>query len=91
MRAQTVKSGHRLKPLGVLVKTPQPIQDLRVDMPTIGPATIKGVTDAGLEGIVIAAHRVLVLDPEEVRRMADEAGIFVTAREISGVQASLGN
>lgn len=83
MRAQIAKTGRRLKPLGVLVKTPQPIQDLRVDMPAIGPDTIKGVVDAGLVGVAIAARRVLVLDPEEVRRRADEAGIFVTARKIS--------
>lgn len=83
MRAQVAKTGRRLKPLGVLVKTPQPIQDLRVDMPAIGPDTIRAVADAGLLGVAIAARRVLVLDPEEVRRRADEAGVFVTARDIS--------
>jgi len=82
MRAQVAKTGRRLKPLGVLVKAPQPIQDLRVDMPAIGPKTIRGIVDAGLEGVAIAAHRVLVLDPEEVRRVADEAGVFVTARDL---------
>jgi len=84
MRAQAAKSGRRLRPLGVLVKAPQPIQDLRVDMPAIGPKTIQGIVDAGLVGVAIAAHRVLVLDPEEVRRVADEAGVFVTARELTG-------
>ena len=84
MRAQAAKDGRRLKPLGVLVKAPQPIQDIRVDMPAIGPDTVAGVADAGLQGIAIAAARVLVLNPEEVRRLADEAGVFVTARQIDG-------
>lgn len=90
LRAQAARDGRRLKPLGVLVKAPQPIQDIRVDMPAIGPETVEGVVNAGLVGIAIAARRVLVLDPEEVRRRADEAGIFITAREISGAGESTG-
>lgn len=73
--------------MGVLVKCPQPIQDLRVDMPTIGPRTIQGAAAADLEGVAIAARRVLVHEPEEVRRLADEAGLFVVARELPGTQA----
>jgi len=69
-------------PKGVLVKCPQPIQDLRVDMPTIGPTTIEGAIAARLEGVAIAAGRVLVYRPEEVRRLADEAGLFVVARPV---------
>jgi len=88
MRAQASDAGRRLKPLGVLVKAPQPIQDLRVDMPAIGPDTVKGIVDAGLLGIAIAAHRVLVLDPEEVRRAADKAGVFVTARALPAAARS---
>lgn len=70
------------EPRGVLVKCPQPIQDLRVDMPTIGPDTVRGASVAGLKGIAIAAHKVLVLEPEAVRRLADERGLFVTARDL---------
>lgn len=73
-------------PKGVLVKCPQPIQDLRVDMPTIGPKTVEGAIAARLEGIAIAAERVLVYQPEEVRRLADEAGLFVVARPMPSSQ-----
>lgn len=83
LREKAAENGRKLKPMGVLVKCPQPIQDVRVDMPTIGPDTVRGAVKAGLVGIAIAAHRVLVLEPEEVRRLADEAGIFVVARDIS--------
>jgi len=51
---------------GVFVKRPKPGQDLRFDMPAIGPATVERVAAAGLIGIEIAAGSVLLLDPEAV-------------------------
>ena len=36
---------------GVLAKAPKPIQDLRVDMPVIGPRTVEMAAAAGLAGI----------------------------------------
>lgn len=35
---------------GVLAKTPKPIQETRVDLPTLGPATVRGAARAGLAG-----------------------------------------
>ena len=51
-----------LPPGGLLFKAPKPGQDLRVDMPTIGPETIRAAADARLDGIVNAADGVLMLD-----------------------------
>lgn len=62
---------------GVLAKCPKPMQDLRVDMPTIGPRTIEAVIEAGLAGIAITAGQVMIVDREAVVRRADEAGIFL--------------
>ncbi|MHA1523119.1 MAG: LpxI family protein [Alphaproteobacteria bacterium] len=67
------------KPVGVLVKCPQPIQDRRVDMPTIGPTTVRNAAAAGLAGIAIVAGQVLVAEPEETRQLADDLGLFVEA------------
>lgn len=64
-------------PMGVLAKAPKPIQERRVDLPTIGPATVEAVARAGLAGIVGEAGHLLVLDRETVIRLADELGIFV--------------
>ncbi len=66
---------------GILVKAPKPGQDLRADMPTIGPATVAGASAAGLAGIVIVAGGVLVLDAPEVIAAADAAGLFLWVRE----------
>ena len=62
---------------GVLVKLPKPNQEQRVDMPTIGPSTVRAVSDAGLSGIVIAAEKTIVIEADKVSRAANSAGIFV--------------
>jgi UDP-2,3-diacylglucosamine hydrolase len=65
---------------GILYKAPKPAQDLRADLPAIGPATVRGAAGAGLEGIVIEAGGVMVLDRDEAVRAADEAGLFLWVR-----------
>jgi UDP-2,3-diacylglucosamine hydrolase len=62
---------------GVLAKVPKPIQEERVDLPTIGLATIEAADRAGLAGIVGVAGKMLVLDRDAVRAAADAAGLFV--------------
>ena len=64
-------------PAGVLAKAPKPIQERRVDLPTIGVATVRGAARAGLAGIVGEAGVLLVLDREAVIRTADELGLFI--------------
>jgi DUF1009 family protein len=63
---------------GVLVKSPKATQDLRFDLPTLGPVTIDGVVAAGLAGIGIAAGHTLVADMEATAAKANRAGLFVT-------------
>ena len=65
---------------GVAMKAPKPGQDRRVDLPTIGVATIEGVCRAGLAGIVIEAGGVLVPDRAEVIAAARDAELFVWSR-----------
>ncbi|MCA4916211.1 MAG: UDP-2,3-diacylglucosamine diphosphatase LpxI [Phenylobacterium sp.] len=66
---------------GVLAKAPKPIQETRVDLPTIGPATVRGAARAGLAGLVGEAGRTLVLDREGLVALADELGLFVLGVE----------
>jgi DUF1009 family protein len=56
---------------GVLAKGPKPGQELRIDMPAIGPATIDRAVAAGLGGVVVEAGAVLILDRGETVRLAD--------------------
>ena len=62
---------------GVLVKRSKPAQDLRVDMPAIGPATVDGVRDAGLAGIAAEADKVVIADRASALMRADESGVFI--------------
>ena len=64
-------------PGGVLIKLSKAKQETRVDLPTIGPDTISAAAEAGLRGIAIEAGATIVLDPVELARAADEAGLFV--------------
>ncbi len=64
-------------PRGVLVKRPKPIQDRRIDLPTIGLPTIEAVARAGLAGIAVEAGGALVMQREALIVRADELGLFV--------------
>ena len=63
---------------GVLVKAPKSGQDLRFDLPTIGPRTIEGAAAAGLGGVAILAGNTIVVEPQTMIEAADAAGLFVT-------------
>jgi DUF1009 family protein len=77
--------GHPADRRGVLAKAPKPIQETRVDLPTIGVATVRGAAAAGLAGVVGEAGRLLVLDRAEVVALADELGLFIL-----GVESAVG-
>lgn len=62
---------------GVLVKLPKPNQELRIDMPTIGPRTIELVADAGLNGVCVATNKVLISDKQNTIKLADKLGVFI--------------
>lgn len=70
-------------PGGVLVKLVKPRQDVRVDLPVIGPETIRQAVAAGLSGIAIESRThhagTLVVDREATAAAADAAGIFLLA------------
>ena len=62
---------------GVLAKMVKPTQETRVDLPTIGPATIENAAAAGLAGIVAEGGRAFIIDREQVIALADAAGLFI--------------
>jgi len=62
---------------GVLVKRPKPGQDLRVDLPAIGPDTVQKAADARLTGIAAMSGHVLAASRFELIHAAERDGIFV--------------
>lgn len=77
--AQTPNHLRRSK--GVFVKAHKAGQDLRVDMPAIGPQTIENVAKAGLSGLVIAAEKVLLLDRPSIEAAIAKHGLFLLAQD----------
>jgi DUF1009 family protein len=81
-RVGALHAGGRVKwpgRAGVLAKCAKPQQDLRVDMPTIGPLTVAGAAKAGLAGIVIEAGRVMIAERAETLKAAEDSGTFILA------------
>lgn len=69
---------------GVLVKYSKPGQEVRADLPTIGPATIDGAHAAGLAGVAVEAGRTFVLDFGRTIERADALGLFVVGLPQAG-------
>ena len=64
-------------PRGVLVKRPKPIQERRVDLPTIGIRTVQGAAGAHLAGVAVEAGAALVVRRDEIVREADRLGLYL--------------
>ncbi len=66
---------------GVLFKGPKPGQDWRMDLPAIGPETVRRAAKAGLAGIAVQAGGVLLLGRDEIIAEADKLNLFVTGHK----------
>ncbi|MGB3553910.1 MAG: UDP-2,3-diacylglucosamine diphosphatase LpxI, partial [Jannaschia sp.] len=64
---------------GVFFKAAKPGQDRRIDLPAIGPDTIRRAAAAGLNGIVVERGGVLVLDADGITAQLRSTGLFLAA------------
>lgn len=69
--------GHRKDVM--LVKVSKPNQDMRFDVPVIGPQTIEVCVEAGVGSIVIEAGKTLLLEKEKIAALCREHGIGLHA------------
>jgi hypothetical protein len=67
----------------VLVKLPKRGQDLRIDLPAIGPRTIANAAAAGCAGIAIGAGHTLVIDERKTAAEADRLGLFLIGLDVA--------
>lgn len=65
------------KARGVLVKCAKPGQELRADLPSIGPQTVATAHEAGLAGIAVEAGRSLILEAPDTIARANALGLFI--------------
>ena len=62
-----------------LVKVSKPDQDLRFDVPVVGPHTIKACREAGVSAVIIEARQTLVLGMDEVKGLCERHRISLHA------------
>ena len=76
-RAASLSQG---RPLTV-VKVSKAKQDMRFDVPVIGPDTIRTMQESGATALAVDAQRTLMIDRDELVRLADAAGVTIEAVE----------
>ena len=75
---EAIRRGGRLANGGaVVVKICKPGQDIRFDLPTIGPGTIETMKEVAAQVLAVEAGMTVVIDREMMIESADAAGIAV--------------
>ncbi len=75
------RAGHLAGPGVRVIKVAKPKQDMRFDVPVVGPLTIQAMRVAGASALSIDAGKTLVLDGAAFISSANEAGIAVVGRK----------
>ncbi len=60
-----------------VIKVSKPRQDMRFDVPVIGPPTVEAMIESGATALVLDAHRTLLVDRRKLIQSADENGIAI--------------
>jgi len=77
---EAIRRGGALgKGKAMAIKVSKPAQDLRFDVPCIGPATLETARESGVASLVIEAGKTLLLDDEELRKLARKHRISIHA------------
>jgi DUF1009 family protein len=75
------RSGRFCKSGGwTLIKTSKPGQDMRFDVPCVGPDTIKSLAENGGKCLVVEADKTIIIDKPDTIRLADQLGISILGR-----------
>ncbi len=72
-RAAALSNGRRM----TIVKAAKPEQDMRFDVPVVGPTTIKKMARANATALAVEAGKTLLLDRDELLASAEQSGITI--------------
>lgn len=61
----------------IFAKTVKPNQDYRFDVPVIGERTMRKLAAADIKNVVVEADKVIVLEKDKVKKLAEENGIRI--------------
>ncbi len=64
-----------------MVKVAKPNQDMRFDVPTIGPGTVERLAAAGAGALVVEAGKTVCLERERMAALAERHGIAIIGRQ----------
>jgi DUF1009 family protein len=79
---EVIRRAGRLAGKGTtVVKVSKPRQDLRFDVPVVGPGTLEAMAEAGSAVLAVDARKTLLLDKQAFLGQADAAGIAVFGLE----------
>lgn len=73
------RSGALSRGGAVVAKVAKPNQDMRFDVPGVGPATIQAMIEAGATALVMEAGRTLLVDKIKTVALAEEHGITIVS------------
>jgi DUF1009 family protein len=63
-----------------LIKTSKPSQDMRFDVPCVGPDTIRSLAENGGKCLVVEADKTIIIDKSDTIKLADQLGITILGR-----------
>ena len=63
-----------------LVKVSKPQQDMRFDVPCVGPDTIRSLAQNGGKYLIVEAEKTIIIDKPETIELANELGITILGR-----------
>jgi len=75
------RAGRLAGPGTTVVKVAKPRQDMRFDVPVVGPGTIEAMREAGARVLALDAGKTLLLDKADFLARADAAGLAVLGME----------
>ena len=80
--AEMIQRAGRLCKAGgwTLIKTSKPQQDMRFDVPTVGPQTIRDLAANGGTCLVVEAGKTIIIDKPQTIALADELRICLLGR-----------
>jgi hypothetical protein len=80
--AEMIKRAGRFCKAGgwTLIKTSKPKQDMRFDVPCVGPETVRDLAAGGGTCLVVEAGKTIVIDKPETIALADELGVAILGR-----------
>ena len=63
-----------------LIKASKPNQDMRFDVPCVGPETIRSLAENGAKCLVVEAGKTIIIDKPETIKLADKLGVSILGR-----------